>query len=347
MKQFVLKQSLLVISLFLISAISTPALAAVVNVKPGKMVTFSQAEAGKKECRYSSASIDLPVLDVFCGLPPWGGQLPPYTMTGYDAGRNLVRAAYSNAYVPDISNVLSSAHYSSGAVYNDFKIDGTGGADNFVDAQVSVAYDLYGGILGGFSYDAEMSLVLSVEDITDAGNPLPVGTMELFKKDRSGDQALTDIAMGATQISVKGETARFQMKLRRGRTYRIWFTAGAFSTTPLISGAEVTVRAVWTDMSVGIDEDDDIAEKLELHDTDIKAKIDTHDGDIKVTLSQHDTSIQTALAAHDKAISMALMAHDVEIKSMLTQVQGDLAEIKAMLRTPQGQREGFPLKPAK
>ncbi len=345
MKQNVWRQGVLALGVLFFFLATSPALAEVKTVAPGNMVFFSQAENGKRECLYSSASVDVPVKNCLGYLtPPWIANLPPYTNTSYNLKKNRVSAAYSNAYVPDPTNALSPAHYASSAIYNDFKIDNIGNTDNFVDAQVSVAYDLFGGILGGFGYDAEMSLTLSIEDITDPDKPLPIGTMELFKKDRSGDQGLTDVAMGATQVSLKGETARFQVKLQRGKSYRIWFTAGAFATTPLISGAEVTVSAKWTKLSVGIDEDENIAEMLVLHDTEMKNTVYKHDDEIKAALAAHDQVVNMALAEHDLKINAALATHDQEVKALLVQVQGQLAEIKKLLLTPQGRRPGFPLK---
>lgn len=313
-------------------------MAAVETIPPGEKHDFSEADDGKKACYYYSLGIYVPAANALCGnfIPPWAAQLPPYTNTGYNAAKNRVSAAYSNAYIPDPTNLAGPAHYASSAVYNDFKIDGPEEGGGLVDTQIAITYSLSGGILGGFSYDGEISVGLTVEDITDPSNPMPVGTLELFKKDRSGDQGLTDIAMGATQVALKGETARYIVKLRKGNTYRVWFGAQAFATTPLISGAEVSINAYWSELRVDVDEDENIAELLAQHDAEIKAAI-----------AAHDSKIETVLDAHDLKIETALDSHDQDIKALLAQIQAQLVEIKQLLLTPPGRREGYPLKPFK
>lgn len=306
-------------------------------VEPGGVIFLTTADGGEKDCRYYSAGLDVPVwdpLDVLCSLPPWTQQVPPYILTWYDASLKLAAAAYSNAYIPDLSNIASSAHYASGAVYSDFSIDPGDGGESLVDAQISILYDLHGGLLGALSYDAEMSLTLSVQDITIPLEPAAVGSLELFKKDRSGDQGLTDVAGGATQVSLKGETARFLVKLRRGHTYRIWFTAGAFTTTPLISGADVGISAAWKELSVNLAGDDNIAGLLAQHDLEMKNELASHDLNIEGDLMAHDLTVKADIESHDAnlvAHDTNLVAHDAAMRASIGQVQFDL-EHKVELR---------------
>jgi hypothetical protein len=57
-------------------------------------------------------------------------------------------------------------------------------------------------------------------------------------------------------------------------------------------------------------------------------------------LTAHDLAIRTQLATHDADIKREL----AEIKKKLDDQQALLEEIKKLLLTPQGRREGFPIK---
>ena len=158
---------------------------------------------------------------------------------------------------------------------------------------------------------------VEVEDITDdPNNPIGIGSFDLVSRDRQGDQGFTDVAFGAAVYDRNGDTASFSLKLRSGRTYRIWFKAEAYGTNVPVSTTS-NIRGRWSELSVTVVEDDtelilQLQEDLKQHDTDIKSAVSIHDGDIK---------------------------------ALLATVQSDLAEIKRLLNTPPGRRPDFPLKP--
>jgi hypothetical protein len=268
---------------------------AAVSVPPGETHAFSRADGGKTECRVE-------------GIPK--NCTGRFRNTDFDAANKRVVADFASGVLNTGLGLPNVAH---AAVYNDFSIPGS--PDTVVDVQISVKYDFDGVMGGGGAYEVAGAAMLLVEDIS-ASPARAAGSMELFRQDRSGDQGLTDISTGVETYILVGESASFQLKLRRGRTYRLWFSAEALAEILLVGTVQSSVMASWSQLSVTVDEDE--VEQLDGHDADIKAVIDRHDADIKAELA--------------------------EIKDKLGKIEDDLAEIKRLLITPQGRRPGFPLK---
>ena len=115
--------------------------------------------------------------------------------------------------------------------------------------------------------------------------------------------------------------------LRRGHRYRLTFEVQVLGEALLVGKIITDAQATWTRSRVSVDEDE----------------VDL--------LTQHDTAVRVELAAHDQAIRAALASHDADVKQKLNEIlakleeqSAQLAEIKRLLLTPQGRREGFPIK---
>lgn len=292
------------------------------SVNPGETLLFAHADGGGTQCRTADGS--LPDTVNCSGA------------TTFNASQNHVRAVF-HATLP--INSLGKAHYSTAWVYNDFSIPGN--PTNLVDAQISVKFDCVGEILATAAYDAKATVTLEVDDITPGGPVLPVTSSTIFQQERSGSQGFTDISSGADLEYPRGDTASIQVKLRRGRTYRITFKAETLSEAFGIGEILGDCSATWNQLSVTAGADQ--VELLSQHDADIKSAIATHDADIKAAIAAHDTTMKAALALHDADIKHKLD----ELDGKLTDISAKLDEIKSLLLTPQGRRPGFPLKQEK
>lgn len=287
---------------------------------------FATVDGGGRECRIKDWVVTCSVIDWipdWVGINPWVAFFPvigidplepiPYLKirTLSNQSTKIIGAAFSNFGFFNIAgyNQLGIPHYATSWLYKDIEIDDLSGEGNFVDVQISTTYTWEGGILGGGNYEGRFSLSIEIEDITDdTNNPEGIGSFDLVSRDRSGDQGVTDVAAGGITYDRNKDTAHFQIKLQRGRTYRINFKAEAYGS-PLLSGIESSVRARLEKLGVSIGID--LTEQIAIHDQEIKA---------------------------------AIADHDEDIKEKIEGIMADLEEIKKLLITPQGRRNGFPLK---
>ena len=298
---------------------------------------FTTVDGAGRECRIKDWVVPCGIIDWIpdiVGVNQWVAQFPVIGLTPLEPfpywnirtlsnqSTKIIGASFTNFGYFNIAGYdqFGIPHYATSWLYKDIEIDDPSGEGNFVDVQISTTYTWEGGILGGGNYEGRFSLSIEIEDITDdINNPLGVGSFDLVNRDRSGDQGLTDVAAGAVAYDRNNDTAHFQIMLKRGRIYRIYFKAEALGT-PLLTAIESSVRAKLE--KIGISISNDVSEQLALHDEDIK----------------------TAIAEHDEDIKTVITKHDEDIKEKLEWIMDDLEEIKRLLITPQGRREGFPLK---
>ncbi|MGE5301410.1 MAG: hypothetical protein ACM3MB_10705 [Acidobacteriota bacterium] len=268
------------------------------TIYPGERHYFTNADGGTKECR--SANGTLPDT-VSCSKPL-------FSATTCDPAGNFVRASVSDT----VATSFAAVRIVTASVYNDFSIPGD--FSHFVDAQIAVTYDFFVG-LGAFSaYSSSGGLSIIVEDITDS-IPIYVTNESIYKMARSGDQGFTDISGGEQIEYPRNEVYNLKVKLRSGRTYRIWFQAQAMAESDgLYTFAEGD--AYWNRLMVDLGTDE--VEQLSQHDTAIKDVIAQHDADIKKQLA--------------------------DLQGQITDINEKLDEIKNLLLTPQGLRNGFPIK---
>ncbi len=147
---------------------------------------------------------------------------------------------------------LGFPHYASAAIYNDFTIKDPFRGENAVDVQISVTCSWDGGIVGGLNYEGRILSTLEIEDVTDPADPIGVGGVELLARDRSGDQGFTDVAVGGAAYDRNDESESLALKLRAGRTYRIWFKAEAYAAPLVATAVEASVRTQWKELSVTV-----------------------------------------------------------------------------------------------
>ena len=234
---------------------------------------------------------------------------------GTAAAGNTVRAAY-NQTLPNIS----VPNYAAASVYGDFVLSGPPGS--FVDVQISTKFDFDGSLFGGGAYKSAATATLHVSDITGGGDT-PVASHTLFEQERSGDQGFTDVSAGSEVQILRGDVSALTVTLKRGRTYRLTFEVEVLGEALIVGKTIADATATWHGSIVRVDEDE----------------VDL--------LAEHDTRVHTTLAA----LSGQLATHDedvkrelAEIKDMLDEQRQQLEEIKRLLLTPQGRREGFPLR---
>jgi hypothetical protein len=67
-----------------------------------------------------------------------------------------------------------------------------------------------------------------------------------------------------------------------------------------------------------------------------------HDGEVKSALAQHDVDLKQLLSTHDDDIKQQLDQLEATMSGRLDAIDASLAEIKDLLITPHGQRDGFP-----
>jgi hypothetical protein len=219
---------------------------------------------------------------------------------------------------------ISIPNYAAASLFADFVLSGPPGS--FVDVQISTKFDFDGELFGGGAYKSAASLNLHVTDVTGGANTA-VASHTLFEQERSGDQGFTDVSGGSEVQVVPDSVSAFTVKLKRGRTYRLTFEVEVLGEALVVGKTIASATATWQHSIVRADEDE----------------VDL--------LGQHDTGIHAALTAHDLAIRTQLATHDADIKRELAEIkkklddqQALLEEIKKLLLTPQGRREGFPIK---
>jgi hypothetical protein len=195
--------------IFLVTA--PPAPAQVVDVvSPGETIFFVSSEGGMTECREK----DLPEPCLTPPLSNWGvdttGILPggswPYQGTFHGEpewhwlktkavpDRNVVSTAYSvTAFNNPLDQVkIGIPQVSTAALYKDFKIADPDYTEHVVDARITVDYAWEGMFAGSGNYDIDWTLDLEVEDITAGpGQTEAVGSLALVSKNRQGDQSIS------------------------------------------------------------------------------------------------------------------------------------------------------------
>jgi len=302
---------------------------------------FSAVDGGGRDCRVKDWHVACGVIDWIpdlFGVNPWVAFLPitgltPLEPFPYGAIRTLsnpstktIGAAFTNFGFLNVATYdqFGIPHHATSWLYKDIRIEDPSSRGNFVDVQISITHTWEGGIVGGGNYEGRISLSVEMEDITDAvTGPTGIGSFDLVSRDRSGDQGITDISAGGVTYDRNNDTNHFLVKLQRGRSYRIYFKAEAYGSPLVASGIESSIRARLDKIGVGISID--AADQIAIHDAEIKA----------------------ALAAHDEKIAKKLAVQEKDIKDIKEMLQGmmvNLEEIKRLLITPQGRREGFPLK---
>jgi hypothetical protein len=278
-------------------------------VSPGETLEFAHADGGGTQCRIATGV-----------LPDTGPCEDP--LTTFHAADNFVRAVFDATL---LTGGLGEAHYTTAWIYNNFSIPGD--PNNLVDAQISVTFGYYGVLFAGGAFKTSGTLSLEVADVTP-GDPIRLITgPTIFQQERSGDQGFSDIAIGQELQYPRGESASIQVKLRRGRTYRITFKLETLAEEFAVGRVVANASASWSQLSVTLGSDE--VEQLSQHDGDIKSAIATHDATMKAALEQHDADIKRKLD---------------ELDGKLTDINAKLDEIIDLLLTPQGRREGFPLK---
>jgi hypothetical protein len=235
------------------------------------------------------------------------------------AGGNTVTAHYDQL-LPNIS----IPNYATASLFADFVLSGPPGS--FVDVQISTKFDFDGELFGGGAYKSAASLSLHVTDVTGGANTA-VASHSLFEQERSGDQGFTDVSSGSEVQVVPDSVSAFTVKLKRGRTYRLTFEVEVLGEALVVGKTIASATATWQHSIVRADEDE----------VDLLA---AHDAAINAALTAHDLAVRTQLATHDADIKKELD----EIKKMLEEQKALLEEIKKLLLTPQGRREGFPIK---
>jgi hypothetical protein len=270
--------------------VPAPSFGAPPTINPGQRYYFTTADGGKKECR--SANGTLPDT-VSCSKPL-------FSSTTFDPAHNTVRAIVSDTPITSFAAV----RIATASVYNDFTIPGD--FYHFVDAQITVTYDFFIGLAAFSAYTAGSTLSISVEDITD-NIPVWIANETIDDGQRSGDQGFTDITGGEQIEYPRNQGYTLNVKLRRGRTYRIWFQVESVAES---DGLFVSSEgdAYWNRLMVDLGADP--VEQLAQHDADIKQQLSN-------------------------------------LQGQLTDINDKLDEINTQLITPPGRRPGFPYKPPK
>lgn len=132
-----------------------------------------------------------------------------------------------------------------------------------------------------------------------------IASHTLFEQERSGDQGISDVTGSSETQAVFGNTSAFHATLRRGHNYRLEFEVEVLGEALVVGKTHVEAFATWTRSRINVDEDE--VDLLRDHDADVKSEL-------------------------------------AEIQRKLDEQAAQLAEIKRLLLTPQGRREGFPIK---
>jgi hypothetical protein len=232
---------------------------------------------------------------------------------------NTVTAHYDQL-LPNIS----VPNYAAASLFADFVLSGPPGS--FVDVQISTKFDFDGELFGGGAYKSAASLSLHIADVTGGANTA-VASHTLFEQERSGDQGFTDVSSGSEVQVVPDGVSAFTAKLKRGRTYRLTFEVEVLGEALVVGKTIASATATWQHSIVRADEDE----------VDL---LSAHDSAIQAALTAHDLAVRTQLATHDADIKQEL----AEIKQKLDEQKALLEEIKKLLLTPQGRRDGFPIR---
>ena len=269
--------------------------------------TFTAAENAEASCRQGQTP-------VACN-----------NFLGETAARAAAREVETSARLGAINNIgIGIPIYSTASVYNDFVIPGPPDG-NMIDVQITVQYDFFGNFASGGLYTLSNSLSLRVQDRT--ANAL-VARHELTGMERQGDQGFTDVSVAQERSVQTGEVGHFIVKLRRGHHYRLHFELESSAVSFLAGALRADAFAKWNRLSINVGEDE--IELLEVHDQQVKAALLGVEKSLLGALGKHDADIKAELAT---------------IKSQLNGINQDLDEIKTLLLTPQGLRDGFPINP--
>jgi hypothetical protein len=284
------------------------AVSAETTVPINESVTFSVAENGQGGCRQGSIS-------VACS-----------NFLGETAARPATREVETSARIGQLqmAGFIGLPIYSTASVYNDFIVPGPPDG-NMVDVQITVQYDFTGNLAAAGIYSVSNSLVLRVQDRT--ANAL-VARQELVNMQRQGDQGVTDVSGAQERSVLTGEVGHVAVKLRRGHHYRLHFELESSAVTFILGTMRADAFAKWNRLSVNVGEDE--VELLGIHDQEVKAALLGVQSTLLSALAKHDSDIKAELAT---------------LKNQLSGIEEDLAEIKTLLLTPQGLREGFPIVP--
>ena len=293
---------------YLLALIAPVSVRAETTVPINQTVTFSVADNGQGGCRQGSISVS-------CS-----------NFLGETAARAVAREVETSARIGllQMTGYIGLPIYSTASVYNDFIVPGPPDG-NMVDVQITVQYDFTGNLAAAGIYSVSNSLVLRVQDRT--ANAL-VARQELVNMQRQGDQGVTDVSGAQERSVLTGEVGHVAVKLRRGHHYRLHFELESSAVTFLVGTMRADAFAKWNRLSVNVGEDE--VELLGIHDQEVKA-----------ALLGVQSAILSALAKHDNDVKAELAT----IKNQLNGIDGDLEEIKTLLLTPQGRREGFPILP--
>jgi hypothetical protein len=288
---------------FILALFSPPPASAQVTINPGGAANITAPTGGDTSCRINAASISCAILRFL--------------------GTDVVTSNTVRAHYEQLLPAIGVPNYAAAGVYADIALPGP--PNSFVDAQIATTFDFSGFLFGAGAYKGTATVSLHVTDITSGGS-VPVASHTLFEQERSGDQGLTDVTAGGETQTLRGSTSTFRVTLRRGRTYRLTFEAEVLGEALIVGKVMSEATATWIRSAVTVDEDE----------------VDL--------LAIHDTGMQSALAAHDLAVRTQVAQHDADIKEELAEIRKKLdeqtallEEIKRLLLTPQGLREGFPI----
>jgi hypothetical protein len=198
------------------------------------------------------------------------------------ADDNFVRARHNQMSGAGIGE----PHVATARIYDDFRIPGS--PDSFVPVLFSVTYDLFLSLLGSAAYECAGELSLVVEDVT-SGTAIGVGSVSLFRQDRSGDQGFTDLTTGREVYQKSGEVGNLSLLLKRGRVYRVWFQVEAMGEQFIVGQSDDLVSATRRRLVVSVDEDE--VEQLDR----IEAKID---GIVEALALIGRTQLEQTLVTH-------------------------------------------------
>lgn len=293
---------------FCFVALSVPLfVAAETSIPIATTFTLATAENGQASCREGATGVQCK------------------NFLGETAARPASREVETSARLGSTLNVgIGIPIYSTASVYNDFVIPGPPDG-NMVDVQITVQYDFFGTFVSGGLYALSNSLSLRVQDRTL--NAL-VARHELTSMERQGDQGFTDVSLAQERSVLTGEVGHFIVKLRRGHHYRLHFELESSAVSFLAGALRADAFAKWDRLSINVGEDE--VELLEVHDQQVKAALLGVEKSLLGALAKHDADIKAELAI---------------IKNQLTGITQGLEEIKTLLLTPQGLRDGFPINP--
>ena len=275
-----------------LAGFAVPALAQV-DILPGQSATLGGSEAG--------GAADGGFVNCEIGGAGVACNLAEYLFTVAQPENNFVRARHNQLFA---GTGIGEPHVAAASIHDDFRIPGP--PDHVVSVQISVSYDLFVSILGSAAYEGAGELTLSVQDVTD-GAPVSIGSTSLFRQDRSGDQGFTDITTGREAYRISQAAGSLSLELRRGRVYRVWFTAEVMGEQFVVGQSDQLASATRRRLIVQVDEDE--VEKLAQHDQDVKQQLDRIEGKIdgivdKLALIERTQLEQTLVADGESRLSL-------------------------------------------